>query len=102
MSTPCGIHDPISPDSFSERVYSWHDRLQFCEFRHLDYREIFRTAKQNDLIYCDPPYVDSQTILYGAQHFSIQELYTSIEEAKSRGVFVALSIDGSKNLVLKL
>lgn len=96
MSTPCGIHNPISPEAFSQRVSSWHERTKNCEFIHSDYKEIFNNAKKNDLIYCDPPYIDSQAILYGAQQFSIYELYECIEKAKSRGVYVALSIDGSK------
>jgi DNA adenine methylase len=53
-------------------------------------------AKAGDLIYCDPPYIDSQTILYGAQTFSLERLLKEIEKCKRRGVFVALSIDGTK------
>jgi DNA adenine methylase len=40
--------------------------------------------------------VDSQTILYGAQSFSIDRLFKSIARCKDRGVSVALSIDGTK------
>jgi DNA adenine methylase len=47
-------------------------------------------------VYCDPPYTHSQAILYGAQSFSLAALLDSITEAKRRGVFVALSIDGTK------
>ena len=53
-------------------------------------------SKAGDLVYCDPPYVDSQAILYGAQAFSLERLLQSISECKSRGVRVALSIDGTK------
>jgi DNA adenine methylase len=48
------------------------------------------------LIYCDPPYSHSQSILYGAQDFSLEELLNEISDAKNRGVYVALSIDGNK------
>ena len=53
-------------------------------------------AKAGDVVYCDPPSVDSQAILYGAQSFRLTNLMESIQDAKSKGVFVALSIDGSK------
>ncbi len=53
-------------------------------------------AKHGDLVYCDPPYLDSQTILYGAQNFSSSRLFRAIAACKERGVFVALSIDGTK------
>lgn len=53
-------------------------------------------AKCGDLIYCDPPYVDSQTILYGAQAFDLSQLLEAVDQCKSRGVFIALSIDGTK------
>jgi DNA adenine methylase len=48
------------------------------------------------LVYCDPPYSFSQTILYGAQSFGIDRLLHAIVRSKERGVFVVLSIDGSK------
>lgn len=96
MSTPVGAHDPISPASFGSRVEIWHARTKGTSFMHLDFAEAMKNAKPGDLVYCDPPYSDSQTILYGAQAFSLPRLFDSITECKSRGVYVALSIDGTK------
>jgi len=96
MSTPCGVHQPISPASFAARVKAWHPRVQNVVFRHLGYVSAMRQAKPGDLVYCDPPYSFSQTILYGAQSFSLAQLLAEILACKKRGVLVALSIDGSK------
>lgn len=96
MSTPCGIHDPISPESFARRVDEWHMRVSGAEFVLMDYKNAMRLARAGDLIYCDPPYSFTQAILYGAQSFSLSELIAQIKECKDRGVFVALSIDGTK------
>ncbi|MCC7085617.1 MAG: Dam family site-specific DNA-(adenine-N6)-methyltransferase [Pirellulales bacterium] len=96
MSTPCGIHRPVSPDSFANRVAEWHRRTVGTEFLRMEYQEALEMAKPGDLIYCDPPYTHSQAILYGAQSFSLAELFKAIEHCKRRGVFVAVSIDGSK------
>src|SRR5207249_2122196 len=96
MSTPCGVHQPISPASFGRRVEEWHRRCRFTEFIHADYAAIMDQAKEGDLIYCDPPYVDTQAIIYGAQEFSFSKLLQVIAKCKSRGVYVALSIDGTK------
>ena len=96
MSTPCGIHDPISPESFSRRVDEWHKRISGTTFLPLEFEEAMNTAKSGDLVYCDPPYSYSQAILYGAQAFSLEHLLYVIEKCKSRGVYVALSIDGTK------
>ena len=96
MSTPCGVHEPITPDSFNNRVDQWHLRIQYTEFKVLNYKDAMRMAKKGDLIYCDPPYMHSQSILYGGQDFRLEELFEEIERCKSKGVFVALSIDGKK------
>lgn len=96
MSTPCGAHKPMKPAAFSKRVDLWAARVAHTCFRRLDYREAMRAAKEGDLVYCDPPYSYSQTILYGAQSFDLQRLFAEIECCRSRGVRVALSIDGSK------
>ena len=96
ISTPCCIHNPISPDSFSQRVDLWHERIKGVHFDNIDFREAMKKARQGDLIYCDPPYSMTQAILYGAQSFSLESLFETIAECKSRGVYVALSIDGTK------
>lgn len=96
MSTPCGVHTPISPESFSRRVGIWHKRVLGTTFLHLDYEEAMSLAKPGDLIYCDPPYTYSQAILYGAQSFSLEHLLSVIEKCKSKGIHIALSIDGTK------
>ncbi len=96
ISTPVGIHEPISPASFNYRVDLWHDRVKNTDFLCLDYEEAMLLAKPGDLIYCDPPYTDCQNILYGAQKFDIEHLMSIISECKTRGVYIALSIDGTK------
>jgi DNA adenine methylase len=96
MSTPCGIHDPISPRSFAHRVDEWHRRTQGTTFLCMEYGEAMERARPGDLVYCDPPYSHSQSILYGAQSFSLSDLFRVVERCKRRGVLVALSIDGTK------
>lgn len=96
MSTPCGAHDPISAAGFSKRVLEWNNRLKNVDFEHCDYSIAFENAQKGDLIYCDPPYSHSQSILYGAQSFELSTLIHHITNAKERGVKVALSIDGHK------
>lgn len=96
MSTPVGIHDPISPTSFGKRVDEWHRRTGGTAFERLGYEEAIELAEPGDLVYCDPPYTHSQAILYGAQSFSLGNLFRVIRHCKDRGVYVALSIDGTK------
>jgi DNA adenine methylase len=96
MSTPCGIHEPISPAAFTKRVDEWHRRVVGVEVRLADYCEVMAEANAGDLVYCDPPYSYTQSILYGAQSFSLHELLREIGACKERGVYVALSLDGSK------
>ncbi len=96
MSTPCGVHTPISPESFARRVDEWHHRIRNTLFWVADYEDVMDMAEPGDLVYCDPPYRHSQSILYGAQTFSLENLFEVIARCKSRGVYVALSIDGTK------
>jgi len=96
MSTPCGVHQPISPMAFNMRVDRWYERVRHCTFEVLDYRQAMNMAQKGDLVYCDPPYHHSQSILYGAQTFDLRELFETISRCKRREVFVALSIDGTK------
>lgn len=96
ISTPVGIHDPISPESFNRRVNEWHKRTAGAEFLTMDYEEAMDASQKDDMVYCDPPYHHSQSILYGAQSFNLEHLFKIIERCKKRGVNVALSLDGMK------
>jgi DNA adenine methylase len=96
MSTPCGIHQPISPARFAARVDEWNKLTPSARIVRIDYAEAMGMAQEGDLIYCDPPYSFSQSILYGAQSFSLGELFETIKACKERGVRIALSIDGTK------
>lgn len=93
---PRGVHTPIPVESFAERVKEWKRRLKNVSFENLDYKEAFAQAQSGDLVYCDPPYSHSQSILYGAQDFRLKDLLSQIDKVKSKGVRVALSIDGNK------
>jgi DNA adenine methylase len=96
MSTPCGPHNAIAQADFSRRVDQWHARTQGAEFAVMDFEEAMDRARPRSIVYCDPPYRATQTILYGAQRFSLERLFAAIARCKARGVSVALSIDGSK------
>jgi DNA adenine methylase len=96
MSTPCGVHNPISPRAFAKRVDEWRERIMGAEFIHCGYETSMNKAARGDLIYCDPPYTCTQSILYGAQAFELTDLLDLIRSCKKRGAYVALSIDGTK------
>lgn len=96
MSTPCGVHRPIRPRSFADRVEIWKRRTSGATFETMDFQEAMALAKEGDMVYCDPPYTHSQRILYRGQGFELRRLMESIASCKNRGVRVALSIDGKK------
>lgn len=96
ISTPCGVHDPISPQAFNRRVDEWHRRTIGATFARMDFEEAMSRAREGDLVYCDPPYTHSQSILYGAQSFDLRRLFAAISDCKARAVKVVLSIDGAK------
>ena len=60
MSTPCGVHTPIPAEAFSKRVAEWQRRTKGTTFLAIDYREAMEMAENGDLVYCDPPYKETQ------------------------------------------
>ncbi len=70
----------------AKRVEEWRYRLKNVAFRNVDYKEIFAEASAGDIIYCDPPYSHSQSILYGAQDFKLTELFNEIKMALNMNV----------------
>lgn len=105
ISTPCGVHNPISPAAFAKRVDEWRPRTAGADFSVMDFEEAMAMSREGDVVYCDPPYTHTQSILYGGQDFSLERLLRTIGDCKDRGVRVALSIDGTKrsgNLVCEI
>lgn len=96
MSTPRGPHKPIRPESFKQRVQLWHNLIKKADFINENFEDAMSKPQRGDLIYCDPPYTHSQSIIYGAQTFDIQRLWKKIEECKNRGAYVMLSINGTR------
>ncbi len=45
MSTPCGIHTPISPTEFAHRVDEWQRRTAATQFQVMDYQEAMDLAR---------------------------------------------------------
>ncbi len=95
MSTPCGAHQPIAPAVFARRVAEWAPRVAGTVFTRRDFTETLEEAQPGDLVYCDPPYSFSQSIVYGAHAFKLEALLEHLTRCKARGVYVALSIDGT-------
>lgn len=96
MSTPRGPHKPISPNVFEQRVNLWSDLTQKVNFNIESFEDAMSKPKCGDLVYCDPPYTHSQSIIYGAQAFNIEHLWDKIAECKDRGAYVMLSINGTR------
>lgn len=97
MSTPRGPHKPISPETFEKRIAQWNSLLQKASFTCESYIESMRYPQEGDVVYCDPPYTHSQSIIYGAQDFDINILWEMIAACKERGAKVMLSINGMRD-----
>ena len=96
MSTPRGPHKPIPPEAFEKRVALWHELLEKASFQAESFTTAMNKPQAGDVVYCDPPYTHSQSIIYGAQDFKINDLWTKIDDCKHRGVKVMLSINGTR------
>ena len=96
MSTPKGPHNPIKPSVFANRVALWSNLIQKADFYTESFEKAMAKPQHGDVVYCDPPYTHSQSIIYGAQDFNINVLWNKIAECKDRGAYVMLSINGSR------
>lgn len=96
LSTPVGAHLAIPPDAFAKRLARWNKIIANTKFICDDFSVVKDFLGDGVVVYCDPPYVDSQKILYGAQSFTLNRLMEEMKFWKEKGAFYALSIDGTK------
>ena len=94
MSTPMGPHRPMPAEKLDRYMREWQLRLRNVEFERRDFAETMALAGAGDTVYCDPPYLHGQTILYGAQDFRLVRLWEAVRGAIARGARVAVSLDG--------
>lgn len=94
MSTPMGPHRPMSTSKLRPIMYDWRGRITGTEFVCQDFASTIACAGSGDVVYCDPPYLHGQTILYGAQDFRLARLWKQVREAVNRGAYVVVSVDG--------
>jgi DNA adenine methylase len=94
ISTPMGPHRPMPPEKLARYMVEWRKRLEGTEFVCRDYRQTMAEAGEGDTVYCDPPYLHGQSILYGAQDFQLADLWEAVGQAVEQGASVAVSVDG--------
>jgi len=81
----------IGADAFGPLIEIWQTLRRDPELLKRWYAERWEAMMRGDKV---EEY--ERTILYGAQDFDLERLFEVIGQAKSRGVYVALSIDGTK------
>jgi DNA adenine methylase len=94
ISTPMGPHRPMSAAKLDGYMMDWQRRLSGTEFVSQTFEETMSLAGDGDTIYCDPPYLHGQAILYGAQGFQMSRLWQAVASAAERGAYIAVSADG--------
>lgn len=102
ISTPMGPHAPMPADKLARYMSDWQTRLQGTTFVRQGFETTMSMASTGDTVYCDPPYLHGQTILYGAQSFKLAQLWEAAVSAVDRGVRVAVSLDGWRKSGKKL
>lgn len=84
----------INPDRLAKIIKQWSDSIKTTEFVNADYRKTTQNAKENDLIYLDPPYFHTKGRYYGAIDFD--EFISYLYELKNKSVKFILSFDGKR------
>lgn len=98
FNTPFGTYDSISfPKDALEKYKKKLNNRNF-EISSVSYQEVFEKVKKNDLVYCDPPYVNLENAdsfnLYGETVFTSEDqknLVVLAKEAVKKGAIVVIS-----------
>lgn len=103
FNTPFGTYETINFPK--EAIINFKKKMNICDFEITakSYKDVFAKVKKNDLVYCDPPYVnldDAQSFnLYGQDIFSLEDQYELVrlaKEAVAKGAIVVISNHDTK------
>lgn len=98
FNTPFGTYENVSFPK--EALENFKKKMNLCNFEITSnsYEGVFTKVKKNDLVYCDPPYVnleDAQSFnLYGKDVFGVDDQKKLVELAKKavdKGAIVVIS-----------
>lgn len=98
FNTPFGTYENVSFPK--EAIENFKKKMNLCNFEITSnsYESVFEKVKKNDLVYCDPPYVnleDAQSFnLYGKDVFGVEDQKNLVELAKKavgKGAIVVIS-----------
>lgn len=87
--------DGIQPDRLKPILLEWSSKIQNVEFVNCDYRELTKNATEDDFIYLDPPYEDTDTMYEGK--FLSNEFYTYLNEINLKNIKWITSYNGFAN-----
>lgn len=82
------------PSNFRGIVREWSLRLAGVDFYARDFSEALADTKKGDFVYLDPPYFGNKQRYIG--DLDVERFYAELEVLNRRGVFWALSFDGSR------
>jgi DNA adenine methylase len=85
-----GIH----PSKLGVIIDLWSERISNTSFHCAEFTEIISTAKKNDIVYLDPPYMNNRG-RYRREVFDFDTLWAELESLNKKSVKWILSIDGS-------
>ncbi len=83
----------ISPNTLRRIIAYWSQVVTDVEFRAVDYRELLREVRIDDLVFLDPPYTGTRG-RYMPQSFNIGEFYQELGRLNAVGAKWVLTLDG--------
>lgn len=93
FNTPCHLGRPgIHPDRLNSIIDDWNKRIEHTIFLCDDFRNTLSSATHEDIVYLDPPYLNTKG-MYG-EAFDNQTLWECLDDLNHRNIKWLLSYDG--------
>lgn len=81
-------------DRFEKNVRLWSSAIKDVSFESQDYKITLEQSKKGDFVYLDPPYAGNKQRYI--DDIEVAGFFNALEDLNKRGVFWALSFDGSR------
>lgn len=85
----------MRPQTFEKNVMAWNSNIQDVRFLCQDYEKTLELSKKGDLVYLDPPYINSKNRYIS--DLDLNRLILNLERLNQKGVSWLLSFDGGRD-----